>query len=148
MATVLAGFDLHRVRIEQPRPPLEQLDPGAIEQAPVDPVQPLNLAVLVRDELPPVERGRVGRPAESGGLPVVVGEPRGANQELLRHAADVDAGAAQVALLGNSHPGAVAGRHAAGAHAAGTGADHEKVVVVVRHGRNGKRFQHQGTKRP
>ena len=86
--TVPAGFDLHRMRIKQPGASLEQLDAGAVQQAPVDPVEPLDFPVLVRDELAPIESGLVGRPAESGGLPVVVGEPRSANQELLRHAAD------------------------------------------------------------
>ena len=147
-ATVPAGFDLHRMRIEEARPSLEQLDAGAVEQAPVNPVQPLDFPVLVRDELPPVESGLRGRPAESAGFPVVVGEPRSADQELLRHAADVDASAAEVALLGHRHPGAVAGRHPAGPHAAGTGADHEEVVVVVRHGRNARPIGRETAKRP
>ena len=147
-AACVSPIDLHPVRIEQPRPTFEQLDAGRIEQAAVDPVESLDLPVLVRDELPPVEGGPLRRPAEPRRLAVVVRERRGADEELLRHAADVDAGAAEVALLGHRHPRAVTGRHPAGANAARTRADHEEVVVVVRHGRNARPIVHRIVKRP
>ena len=144
----VAEIDLHPVRVDQTRPTLEEFHTCAFEQPAVDPVQPLDLPVLVGEETRPVESGLASRPAETGSLPVVVGEPRGAHQELLRHAADVHTRAAQVAGLGDCHPRAVAGRHPGGAHTARTCADHEKVVVVVRHGRNGRRFPHRRTMRP
>ena len=132
------SFDRYRVRIEQPRPPLEQFHAGAVQQAAVDPVQALDLAILVRDQPAPVEGGLLRRPTETRSLAVVVREGRGADEELLRHATDVDAGAAKVPLRGHRHPCAMTGGHPAGAHAAGAGADHEEVVVVVRHGRNAR----------
>src|SRR5690606_11548192 len=64
----------------------------------------------------------------------VVGVFRAVDEQLLRHAADVDAGPPEVGVLGDGHPGAVARGHACGPHATGTGADDEQIVVVIHAG--------------
>ena len=144
----VAEINLHPLHIDQTRPTLEELHACVFEQTAVDPVQTLDLPVLVGDEPSPVEGGRPRGPAESRSFAVVVGEGRRADEELLRHTADVHAGTPQVARLGDCHPCTVAGSHPGGANAARAGADHEKVVVEVRHGRNGRRFPHRRTMRP
>ena len=144
----VAEIDLHPVRVDQTRPTLEEFHTCAFEQPAVDSVQTLDLPVLVGDETRPVERGRSRGPAESRSFAVVVGKGRRTDEELLRHAADVHTRAAQVAGLGDCHPRAVAGSHPGGAHAARTCADHEKVVVVVRHGRNGRRIRNENRPLP
>ncbi len=59
----------------------------------------------------------------------ILAEMRGVGEQLLRDAADVDAGAAEAAVLGDRYFGAVASAHAAGTHAARAAADREKVVI-------------------
>jgi hypothetical protein len=90
------------------------VDQGAF----VDAVQPVDLAVLVGDQLRPVE-GRLGdAPAEIGGVLQVVAEVRGVGKQLLRDAADVYAGAAEAAGLGDRDPRAEVGRETARANPA------------------------------
>jgi hypothetical protein len=51
--------------------------------------------------------------------------------QFLRHATDIDAGASQVAVFGDRHPGAKTRRHARSSYPTRAGADHEQVVVIV-----------------
>ena len=95
--------------------------------------EPRDLAVLVGDQRRPVERRLGDRPAEAGGVLELVGEARGVDQELLRHAAADHAGAADAVFLGDHHARAVARRDARGAHAARARADDEQIDVVIRH---------------
>src|SRR6185295_12938505 len=53
------------------------------------------------------------------------------DEELLRHAAADDAGAADLVLHGDGDPRPVSGAKARGADAAGAGADEVEVVVVL-----------------
>ena len=109
----------------------EDRNPGVDQDALVDAVQAVDLAVLVGEELLPVE-GRLGdAPAEVGGVLQFVAEMRGVGKELLRDAADVDAGAAEAARLGYRDARAEGGGNAARAYAARAAADGEKVVVVL-----------------
>ena len=77
---------------------------GALEQAAVDAVQARDLRVLRADQRRPIERGVADRPAEPGRVFEVVGELRRVDEELLRDAADVHAGAAEIPLLGDRDP--------------------------------------------
>ena len=74
-------------------------------------------------------------PAETLGVLEVVAEPAGVDEQLLRHAAADDAGAAEPILLGDPDPGAVLGGHARRPNAARAAADHEKVEVEFAHPR-------------
>ena len=72
----------------------------------------------------PAEAGRVLRPgAVFAGL----------HQQLLRHAADIDAGAAPEPFLGDADACAVPRGDAGTAHAGGTTADHEQVIIHLSH---------------
>ena len=127
----LLARDLHGMRIQHPGPGLEQFDAVAVEQAAVDRVEARDLLVLVADQRGPVEGALAHGPAEAGGVLEVVGEVGAVDQQLLGNAADVDAGAAQVAFFRHRHARAVDGRHTAGAYAPGARADGEQVVVVA-----------------
>jgi hypothetical protein len=98
----------------------------------VDAVQAGDLAVLVRQEFPPVEDRLGDAPAEIGGVLQLVAEVRGVGEELLRDAADVDAGAAEAAGLGDRDARAERGRDAAGANAARAAAYREEIEIEIR----------------
>ena len=72
------------------------------------------------------------RPAVARRVGEVVAEVRGVDQQLLRDAAAVDAGAAQAVVLDHRGACAVARGAARAGHAARAAADHQQ--VVVRHG--------------
>ena len=59
---------------------------------------------LCGDQRRPVEARLADGPAEAGGILELVGEAAGVDQELLRHAAADDAGAADPVLLGDRRP--------------------------------------------
>src|SRR6185312_1621664 len=71
--------------------------------------------------LPPEPR-RVLRPS-----PILAG----LHQELFRHAADIDAGAAPEAPLGDPDPRAMSGGNAGASNARRSAADHEQVEIVT-----------------
>ena len=100
------------------------------QQVTVDAIEPFNFAVLVGDQGSPVEFRAAQCPAESLGLLEVLGEVRAVHQQLFRHTANVDTGAAQVAAFSNGHPRAEARSKARRTHTAGTGTDHKQVKVV------------------
>jgi hypothetical protein len=99
------------------------------ENSLIHPVQAVDLAVLVGDQARPVEARLRNAEAEVGGVLQVVAEMRGVGKQLLRNAADVDAGAAEAVRFGDRDARAERGRDAAGAYPAGAAADGEKVVV-------------------
>ena len=104
---------------------------GVHQGALVDAVQPVDLAVLVGEQPGPVEGRRGDAPAEVGGVLKVVAEVGGVGKQLLRDAADVDAGAAKAARLGDCDARAQVAAEAARANAARTAAYGEKIVVVL-----------------
>jgi hypothetical protein len=109
------------------------LDAGVDQHALVDAVQPRDLAVLVPEQRRPVEARlggrRTERPAVGARNLEILAEMRGVGEELLRDAADVDAGAAEAAGLGDRDLRAVAGGNAACAYAAGAASYREEVVI-------------------
>ena len=110
------------------------LHAGVDEHALVDAVQSGDLAVLVREERRPVEARLAARPAVGGGDLELLAEMRGVGKELLRDAADVDAGAAEAPGLGDRDFRPVRGGHAARAHSARAAAYREKVVIEIQAG--------------
>src|SRR6516165_5264697 len=73
------------------------------------------------------------RPAKTYSVFEVLAEVRRVNQKLFWNATYVYASASEITLFGYRDPGAVGSRHAARAHAAGTCANGEEVVIVLRH---------------
>ena len=119
------------MRIDDARMPLEQTDAAVGQQIAVNAIEASDLAVLVGDQCRPVEIRFAQRPTETRGLLEVLGEMRAVHQQFFRYAADVDAGAAQVAALGDRNARTETCGEARRTHAAGTGADNEQVEVVT-----------------
>jgi hypothetical protein len=107
---------------------------GAGQSALVDAVEAGNFLVLVGEQRLPVEARFADDPAVAGGDVEILAPVRGVGEELLRDAADVDAGAAEAIGLGNRDARAVARGNAAGANAARAASDGEEVVVVLQVG--------------
>src|SRR5690606_35896699 len=93
-------------------------------------VEALDLAILVGDQRRPIESCALDGPAEATGVGEFFGEVRAIDQQLLRHTANVDAGAAQIAALRHGHAGAEIGGKTCRTHTAGTGTYDEEVEVV------------------
>src|SRR5690606_9634079 len=134
LGPVALAIDLDGMAIDDARMAFEQADATVGQQIAVDAVEALDLAVLVGDQRRPVEVRFAQRPAETCGLLEVLGEMRTVHQQFLRYAADVDAGAAQIATLGDRDAGTKASGEARRTYAAGTGADHEQIEVVTHFG--------------
>jgi hypothetical protein len=107
------------------------LDPGLLQDALVDAVEARDFLVLVGEQRLPVEARLADRPAVGGSDMEILAPVRGVGKELLRDAADVDAGAAEAIGLGDRDARAVARRDAAGANASGAASDGEEVVVEL-----------------
>jgi hypothetical protein len=105
------------------------LDPCVHQNALVDAVQARDLAVLVLEQRRPVEARLADAPAVGGGDLEILAPVRGVGKELLGNAADVDAGAAEAARLGDGDLCAIACRDAARAYPARAAAYREKVVI-------------------
>ena len=88
------AIDLHPMLVEQARMALEQAHAAAHQQFAIDTVEALDLAVLVGNQRRPAETGLAGRPAKALGMLELVGELGAVDQQLFRHAPDVDAGTA------------------------------------------------------
>src|SRR5690606_23141294 len=91
--------DLDGVRASQPSPALDNLHAGIGEQAFIDAIKTGNLGVLVLDQRLPVEMALSKAPAIAGRMFEFLSEGTGIDHQLLRHAADVDAGSPQMALF-------------------------------------------------
>src|SRR5271166_3343890 len=103
----MLAANVERVRIDEAGARLEDLRPGVIEQPLVDAVEPADLAVLRGNQPGPVVRPFLDLPAKTGGVLGPGAVLAGLHQQFLRHAADVDAGAAPEALLGDTDARAV-----------------------------------------
>src|SRR5437588_568961 len=101
----------------------------AAQGALVDAVEALDLAILVRKQLGPVEARRAGVPAVGRRDLEILAEMRRVREQLFGDAADIDAGAAEAVGLGDRYARAVGGGHAARADAARATADGEKIVI-------------------
>jgi hypothetical protein len=100
----------------------DDLDLRALEVGAVGLLEAVDLLVLVRDELRPVERrtctGGRHRPAEPGRVLELAVEPAGVDEQLLRHTAADHARAADTVLLRDRDAGAMVGRDACRPHTA------------------------------
>jgi hypothetical protein len=105
------------------------LDAGVDQHALVDAIQPRDLAVLVRQEGFPIKRLITASPPIGTRDFEVLAKMRGVGKQLLRDAADVDAGAAEAARLGDRDLCSVPGRDAARADPARAAAYREEIVV-------------------
>jgi hypothetical protein len=114
-------------------PAAHDLDARDLQHALVDAVQARDLAVLVGKQRRPIEAGFClicpEGPAIGLGDLEVLAEMRRVGEELLRDAADVDAGAAEAVGFGDRDLGAVGGADTACPDAARAAADGEKIVV-------------------
>jgi hypothetical protein len=122
--------DSQRVRVLEHGAGLEDGGAGIVEELAVDAVEPGDLAVLGGDEALPVVLSEMGLPAEAAGVLHAEAVFGGDDHQLLGHAADIDAGAAPEALLGDADAGAVAGRDPAEPGAGRAAADHEQVEII------------------
>src|SRR5437763_1030808 len=104
--------DIERVRIDERGVRLEDAGAGAVEQAAIDAVKPADLPVLRSDQLRPIMRSLPDLPAEARGIVCPGAVFAGLHQQLLRHAADIDAGAAPEAFLGDPNARPVSRRDA------------------------------------
>lgn len=120
---------LDAVRVEQAGVAFEKGHPAVHQQVAIDAVEAVDLAVLVADQGRPVEARLAGAPAIGPGLFEVFAVVRAVDQQLLRYATDVDAGAAQVAALRHRDAGTEAGGETGGADAPGAGADDEQIEI-------------------
>src|SRR6266496_4173015 len=93
---VTPSIDRNGVRIDHDGVPLDDARACSLEEAPVDTIQPLDLAVLSSDQLGPVAAALSHGPAEAFGVFEVVGELGGVDEKLLRNASDVDARTAEI----------------------------------------------------
>ena len=124
------------VRAENFSALLENIDAGFQEIGLVDARQAGDFAFLGGDELWPVEFRLVREaPAEGLGVGEIVGEARGVDIKLFRHAAADHAGPADAEFLGDHDFRAVTRRDACGAHPSRAGADDEEIGLEFAHRR-------------
>jgi hypothetical protein len=131
---VALAVDLDRVAVDQLRPAGDERDARIFQQRAVDAVEPRDLFGALCLEVGPVELRRLGqRPAVARGFLERFGVTGRVAVELLRNAAHVDAGAAQLGRFGQPHAGTGLRGHARGAHAAAAAADDEEIEVECAH---------------
>ena len=116
--------------IDEARMRLELACPGLLEHGFVRRLEAGDLLVLGCDEAGPVMGAAGDVPAEAARVLRPAAIFRGLDHELLGHAADIDAGAAPEAFLGDADTGAVASGDAGAARAAGAAADDEEVEII------------------
>jgi hypothetical protein len=104
---------------------------GLGQHALVDAIQARDLAVLVGQQRRPVEARLTDRPAEGARDLEVLAEMRRVGEELLRDAADVDAGAAEAIGFGDRDLGSVGCGDPARANATGAASYGEEVVIEL-----------------
>ncbi|MGY4478451.1 hypothetical protein ACVILL_005865 [Bradyrhizobium sp. USDA 3364] len=131
---LLAGGEADGVGIFQHRAGL--CDPGAglFDIRRVGGLEPGDLLVLVGDQRRPVERDLTDAPAEAGCVLDLLVDVAADHEQLLRHAAADDAGAAHPVLFGDHDLGAIIGGDAGGTNAARTTTDDKQVDVILGHG--------------
>ncbi len=127
---VALAFHLHFIGAGQACVALQQGDAAVDQQVAVDAVEALDLAVLVGNQGAPVEVPFFQGPTVTCGLLQFIRDMRAVHQQFFRHAADVDAGATQVAAFGHCHFCAEARGKARCAHTAGPGTNHEQIKIV------------------
>src|SRR5690606_7567989 len=109
--------------------------PCLFEAAPIEALEPRDLAILVGDQCRPVEFAFADTPAITRRILEVLGKLRGIDEQLLGHAATDHACAAEAIFLGDRHALAHRRGKAARANPAGAAANDKKVVVEFGHWR-------------
>ena len=127
------GHEANRVGVDEFGAGVEDLGTGVLEPLAVETLQPGDFAVLVGDQRLPVERRLGDRPAVAGRILEMLRKLRCVDEQLLRHAAADHARAAVTKLLGNRDLLSERRGHPARTYAARAAADHEQVVVEIRH---------------
>src|SRR5690606_32654401 len=134
-----AAIDVDRVRIDESPATSEGLDAGAVEQAAVDAVESGDDGVLLRDELRHGEARRVDLEAVAPSVFERLRKGRGVDEELLRDAAGVDAGAPERAVFADADARTEPSGDTRGADAGRSGAQDEEIEVErVGHSRSGR----------
>ncbi|MNH15837.1 hypothetical protein D3C79_754600 [compost metagenome] len=130
LGAVALAIDFHLMGPRQFGVAFKQGHTAVDQQVAVDTVEPLDLAVLVGDQLAPVELGVFQRPAKACGLLEVIGKMRAVDQQFFRHTADIDTGAPQVTAFSNRHFCPKTRSKTRSAHTAGPGTNHEQIKIV------------------
>src|SRR5580658_8296119 len=123
--------DVQCVRVDEGGAGVEDRRTGVVQEAAVDAFETGDLAVLGGDQFGPVVRAFFDGPAEAGGVVGPGAVFAGLDEEFFRDAADVDAGAAPEAFLGDAYLGAVAGGDAGATNPGRAAANDEKIKVHV-----------------
>src|SRR5579872_2939831 len=121
--------DVERVGIDEGCAGFEDGGAGGVEETLVDTVEAADLLVLRGDQLVPIMRAFLDRPAEAGGIVCPGAILAGLHQQLLRDAADVDTSAPPEAFLGYTNACAVACGDARATDAGGAAADNEEIKI-------------------
>ena len=130
----LAGRDqTYRMGVLQHRTARDDFDVRALERRRIGELEPRYLAILVGDQLRPVERRFVQGPAVTRGVLEVVGKTCRVDQQFLGNAAADHAGAADAKLLRHHDARAIAGSDPRRAHTARAGSDDEEIDLLIGH---------------
>ncbi len=128
-----AGPDLEPVRADDGRVRLDDLDLRLAQHLDVDAVEPVELAVLGRDQLLPVELRAADVPAIAARVLELFVEMHAVDQQLLRDTAAQHAGAADAHRFRDGDARAIGRGATRRGDTAGAGADDEIVVVEFSH---------------
>ena len=133
LGRIRAAVDGNRVRIDEPRPALDNLRPGVAQQVAIDAVEAFDLHVFIGDQGRPIDARLTHAPAKAGRVFKMIPKLGRIHKQLFWNTADIHARSAQVAFLNNGHPRAIGCGHAAGAYSARAGTDHKQVIVIRTH---------------
>jgi hypothetical protein len=125
----LVSVELRAVRSGDGSVSFEDVDLVGLERLTIEPAETRYFREHVVAQGRPVERCAGELPAEAARVLQVFREMRAVDEQLLRHAAAHDAGAADPMLLDDRNLCTQPGRDARGAHAARSGADDQQVIV-------------------
>src|SRR5215471_4610810 len=117
------------MRIEQVCTSLQYCRSGLGQQAPIDSIKPMNLAILVGNQGLPVEVALAEVPAEARGIGKSFAKFGSVNQQFLGDASYVHAGPAQVPLFGDRRFRAEGRGHPACPHATTAGPESKKIEI-------------------
>ena len=126
LGTVANAADLDLVGADDARPPADQLDAGARQELAVDGIEAADLGAPVRLQRLPVEARGADAPAEAVRFLEAFGVVGGEAVQLLRDAADVDAGAAERRIFRDRDLDAALRGQTRGPHPAAAGTDDEE----------------------
>ena len=109
---------------------LYQINAGVGQQGSVDSFKTVKFTVLGVDQRRPVMTINTHLPPESGSVLRLGGEGRPIHQQFFGNAASDHTGAARAAFLDHRDLGTMTGRDAGRTDTAGTGANHNQIIVI------------------